>query len=160
MSAEGAEDWERVAPPPWTGPWADDARRLFQLLQSAAEQAGSASGRESAARESAGQGPAEPAGAESAQSPGRSGNEHSPECLYCPFCQGVALLRRAGPDVLDQVSEFAAGLAATLRAAQPAPDDPSAEPAGTSTAASSGPVDHGSNVRARPPSTVRIDVTD
>ena len=105
-------------PPAWTGPWADDARRLFQLLQQAAE-----------------------AGAE----PG-AGYEHPPECRYCPFCQGVALVRRAGPDVLDQVSEFAAGLAATLRATQPT------EPTGYPPPGPTSPTG--------PPSTVRIDVTD
>ena len=114
-------------PPPWTGPWADDARRLFQVLQQAAEAAG-----------------AEP----------EAGYEHPPECRYCPFCQGVALLRRAGPDVLDQVSEFAAGLAATLRATQPPEaDDTSGEPSDETSANQTG-------AQTRPPSTVRIDVTD
>jgi hypothetical protein len=102
---------------------------LFQLLQQAAEAAG-----------------AEPG----------AGYEHPPECRYCPFCQGVALLRRAGPDVLDQVSEFAAGLAATLRATQP--------PEAGGENGESKPFDEASANRSgaqtRPPSTVRIDVTD
>jgi len=107
------------------------------LLQTAAEQAA---------------GPGDPAEG--------AGHEHPPECRYCPFCQGVALLRRAGPDVLDQVSEFAAGLAATLRATRPdpGPAEPPAEAApGT---AADGPAPSRANAPARPPSTVRIDVTD
>ena len=142
----GAAGSEQAAPPPWTGPWADDARRLFQLLQTATEQAGSTAG-----EAGSGEGP----------TAGGPGYEHPPECRYCPFCQGVVLLRRAGPEVLDQVAEFAAGLAATLRATQPAPADSSAEPpeAG-STGPSDGTEESKSNVRARPPSTVRIDVTD
>jgi hypothetical protein len=143
---------ERTEPPPWSSPWADDARRLFQLVQSAVEQAEAASGRESA----------EP--------------EHPPECRYCPFCQGVGLLRRAGPDVLDQVSDFAAGLAATLRAAQPpaagtpagagfdkaSADEPGPEAGRSDSAGRSGerPESEQSPAAARPPSTVRIDVTD
>lgn len=127
-----------AGPPPWTGPWADDARRLFRMVQAAVDDAGT-------------------------QAPGASGYEHPPECLHCPFCQGVALLRRAGPDVLDQVSEFAAGLAATLRASPP--DAPGTGPADPRT----GPADgeppggrEGDTIGgpARPPSTVRIDVTD
>lgn len=135
MSAEAQAD-----PPPWSGPWADDARRLFQLLQTAVEQAGA---------------PGDAAGAT------EGGPEHPPECRYCPFCQGVALLRRAGPDVLDQVSEFAAGLAATLRATAPDPG-PSAEPdeGGDGGEPPAGPVPGGTSGPARPPSTVRIDVTD
>jgi hypothetical protein len=136
---------ERPEPPPWTGPWADDARRLFQLLQTAAEQAG-------------------PAPSGSPGSDESADHEHPPECRYCPFCQGVALLRRAGPDVLDQVSEFAAGLAATLRATQPAPGTAPDQPAdsaddasGASAGSSTG---DRSSASARPPSTVRIDVTD
>ena len=93
-----------------TGPWSEDARRLFQMFQAAAERAGPL-----------------------------TEDEHPPECRYCPFCQGVALLRRAGPDVLDVVSEFAAGLAASLR--DESAGDPPPAP-------------------AEPPSTVRIDVTD
>jgi hypothetical protein len=132
---------ERADPPPWTGPWADDARRLFRLLQAAAEQTEGLPGEGSAA--------------------GRPpGYEHPPECRYCPFCQGVALLRRAGPDVLDQVSEFAAGLAATLRATQPAPAEPATTSQGASTEAADSPAEDGTNDRIRPPSTVRIDVTD
>jgi hypothetical protein len=139
MSAETHDE------PPWSGPWADDARRLFQLLQSAAEQAPGADD-------------------------DGAGYQHPPECRYCPFCQGVTLLRRAGPDVLDQVSAFAAGLAATLRASAP---DPGASPAGPPSdpepGTPSGPGSGGSSERpdpgrtsaaARPPSTVRIDVTD
>jgi hypothetical protein len=146
-------DEQAAGPPPWTGPWADDARRLFQLVQTAAEQLaappedGESTDRESTDGEST-DGSEDPAA-------GRS-HRHPPECLYCPFCQGVALLRRAGPDVLDQLSEFAAGLAATLRATDPAPgppaegaEDPSGVPSG----------ERGSTP-ARPPSTVRIDVTD
>jgi hypothetical protein len=136
MSA-GGQDW--ADPPPWTGPWADDARRLFQLLQTAVDHAGSPSG-----------------AGESADSAERPGYEHPPECRYCPFCQGVVLLRRAGPDVLDQVSEFAAGLAATLRATQP----PAADPEDAPTGAFDGSADDRTNARPRPPSTVRIDVTD
>ncbi|HST85817.1 MAG TPA: hypothetical protein VLL08_29035 [Kineosporiaceae bacterium] len=147
MSAERTGP-ERATPPPWTGPWADDARRLFQLVQSAAEQAGSAS--------QPGSSPGSPA----SESTGEPGHEHPPECKYCPFCQGVALLRRAGPEVLDQVAEFAAGLAATLRATQPAPADPSSESEAGSTGSSDGPAEDRTNARPQPPSTVRIDVTD
>jgi hypothetical protein len=144
----GAQD----DPPPWTGPWADDARRLFQLFQTAVEQAGAAS---TDAAE----------GSEAAGSPASAGYEHPPECRYCPFCQGVALVRRAGPEVLDQLSEFAAGLAATLRATQPdsgaASGDPSAEPFNEAAAGpSDDPVKGRTSASARPPSTVRIDVTD
>ena len=119
-------------PPPWTGPWADDARRLFQVLQQAVEEVG-----------------AEPG----------AGYEHPPECRYCPFCQGVALLRRAGPDVLDQVSEFAAGLAATLRATQPPEAGGESGESGESEPVDEAPA-HRTGAQNRPPSTVRIDVTD
>jgi hypothetical protein len=128
---------EPGTPPPWTGPWADDARRLFQLLQTAAEQLA---------------GPPE----HTEDTASGQTHEHPPECRYCPFCQGVAVLRRAGPDVLDQLSEFAAGLAATLRASEAEPDaaeqDPS-DPSGV-------PAGERRGTPARPPSTVRIDVTD
>jgi hypothetical protein len=118
MSAESSE------PPPWTGPWADDARRLFQVFQTTLDQL------------------AEPLDDD---------QPHPPECRYCPLCRGVALLREAGPDLLDQVSELAAGLAATLRTSAPptAPSD-SSDSADDTTA----------GAPARPPSTVRIDVTD
>jgi hypothetical protein len=147
-ASAGAQD----DPPPWTGPWADDARRLFQLFQAAVEQAGAASA--AAAEDSGAAGAAEP-----------GGYEHPPECRYCPFCQGVTLLRRAGPEVLDQLSEFAAGLAATLRATQPesgaAPGEPSAEPGdGSADEPPDGPAKGWTSAPARPPSTVRIDVTD
>ena len=139
-------------PPPWTGPWAEDARRLFQLFQAAVEQVGAAS-------TDAAEGPG------AAGSPASAGYEHPPECRYCPFCQGVTLLRRAGPEVLDQLSEFAAGLAATLRATQPdsgaTPGDPAAEPYDEAAAESSdGPAKGWTGAPLRPPSTVRIDVTD
>jgi hypothetical protein len=138
-------------PPPWSGPWANDARRLFQVFATAAEQLG-----------------AEPT---------------------------MAVLRRAGPEVLDRVSELAAGLADALRtmdrAADPADpatgrepdpaDDPVTAPAGDSAADSvphpesgaeaepearagsggtPGPRSGGVSAAPRPPSTVRIDVTD
>ena len=170
MSAAPNEPEAPEAPeaPPWTGPWADDARRLFHLFQTATETVGAA-----LAEEATG------AGATSS-APG----EHPPECRYCPLCQGVALVRRAGPDVLDQLAEFAAELAATLRATQPAADQPSgaastpatrsptespneppAEPptgplAGTDGSASPGPATGRTSAAARPPSTVRIEVTD
>jgi hypothetical protein len=152
-------------PPPWTGPWADDARRLFQLFQTAAESAAAAM-----AEESAGTtwplGPADPPGPASySASSAAPGFDHPPECRYCPFCQGVALLRRGGPEVLDQISEFAAGLAATLRATQPPPQAPPAEPSGAAftdaaSGASAHPAEGGTSAPTRPPSTVRIDVTD
>jgi hypothetical protein len=136
-------DEQTAGPPPWTGPWADDARRLFQLLQTAAEQFAE---------------PPEHAESVPGSSESQAGqpHPHPPECRYCPFCQGVALVRRAGPDVLDQLSEFAAGLAATLRATQP----DSGPPAEGSDASSGVPADERGSPAARPPSTVRIDVTD
>jgi hypothetical protein len=121
---------ERPDPPPWTGPWADDARRLFQVLQVALEETGP----------------------ESAD-PG-----HPPECAYCPLCRGIAALRRAGPDVLDRVSDLAAGMAATLRSLD---DEPGAQPgSGTEADAAPGSASGSTSGPARPPSTVRIDVTD
>ena len=123
-------------PSSWSGPWANDARRLFQVVASAAEQLG-----------------AEPT---------------------------MAVLRRAGPEVLDRVSELAAGLADALRTMDreddPA-DDPVTAPAGDSAADSvpdpetgpeAGPGSGGApgprggavSAAPRPPSTVRIDVTD
>jgi hypothetical protein len=70
------------------------------------------------------------------------------ECRYCPLCQGVAVLRRSAPDVLDRVAELAVGLAASLRASAPedGPDEvdltqPRPAP-------------------PRPPAFRRIDVTD
>jgi hypothetical protein len=142
--------------PPWTGPWADDARRLLQLVQTAAEQAGA-----SAQAGSSRPGSAEPGSSSASESSSGHSGGHPPECQYCPFCQGVALLRRAGPDVLDQVAEFAAGLAATLRATQPAPAEPSSEPSeAQSTGATDSPAEDTNSARVQPPSTVRIDVTD
>ena len=139
MSADfGPHSDQHSGPEPeplaWTGPWADDARRLFRVVQRALDEGATES-------------------AESA---------HSPECTYCPLCRGVAVLRRAGPDVLDRVSELAAGLAATLRSLD---DEPKTDP-GTGPGA---PAEPGSTTGspagstsgpARPPSTVRIDVTD
>jgi hypothetical protein len=110
-------------PMAWTGPWVDDARRLFRVLEGALDEA---------ATESA----------------------HSAECTYCPLCRGLAVLRRAGPDVLDRVSELAAGLAATLRTLE---DEPKPE-SGTGSAGGAAP--GAAPDPARPPSTVRIDVTD
>jgi hypothetical protein len=122
----------------WSGPWADDARRLFELLKGAAAQAG-----------------AGPAGNQG-DSAGEAGPEHSPDCRYCPLCQGMAALRRSGPDVLDRLAEVAAGLAATLRATEAGPraaQQPrsEAEPDSRTDSTSAAP---------RPPSTVRIDITD
>jgi hypothetical protein len=132
--------------PPWTGPWADDARRLLQLVQTAAEQASAS---------------AQPGSSSPSESSSEPSSGHPPECQYCPFCQGVSLLRRAGPDVLDQVAEFAAGLAATLRATHPAPAEPSSEPSeAQSTGATDSPAEDTNSARVQPPSTVRIDVTD
>jgi hypothetical protein len=121
VSADSGQQQSGPQPDPlaWTGPWADDARRLFRVLQGALDEA---------APESA----------------------HSAECTYCPICRGVAVLRRAGPDVLDRVSDLAAGLAATLRTLE---DEPGPEP-GTWSADSAAPDP------APPPSTVRIDITD
>jgi hypothetical protein len=68
------------------------------------------------------------------------------ECRYCPLCQAVALLRRSGPDLLDRLSEVAAGLAATLRASE------SGSSPDTSSQAAPRP--------AEPERTERIDVTD
>ena len=126
--------------PPWTGPWADDARRLFQVFQATVEQL------------------AEPVDGD---------QPHSPECRYCPLCRGVALLRQNGPDLLDQVAELATGLAATLRASSPSPSSASSPGEATDAA---GPADAGrsggssagtrTGAPAQPPSTVRIDVTD
>ena len=96
--------------PGWTGAWAADAQRLFRMMQQAAsdsrddahsrDDADGADGTDSAA------GPA-------AAPP----HATAAECRYCPVCQGLAMIRRSGPEVLDKVAEFAAGLAATLRAA-------------------------------------------
>lgn len=134
---------EPTGPPPWTGPWADDARRLFQVFQTTVEQL------------------AEPVDAD---------QPHPPECRYCPLCRGVALLRQNGPDLLDQVAELAIGLAATLRAATPPPSssgstDGDADPDDATEptdADPSGRASTGTRTGAspRPPSTVRIDVTD
>ena len=116
------------ADPSWSGPWADDARRLFEVFQTTLDQL------------------AEPVDDD---------QPHPPECRYCPLCRGVALLREAGPDLLDQVSELAAGLAATLRAsAPPAASRDSSDSDSESTD------DTTTGAPARPPSTVRIDVTD
>jgi len=92
--------------PPWSGPWAEDARQLFGLLQQAADRV---LGPESGAAEH------DPAGHDP------SGHATAAECRYCPVCRGLAMVRSNGPEVLDRVAEFAAGLAATLRATQPAP---------------------------------------
>jgi hypothetical protein len=75
-------------------PWVADAARLFRSLRQAAEEA------------------AGPRAADLLETAG-----HAPECRACPVCQAVAVLRRSGPDVLDQISAFTAGLAASLRAA-------------------------------------------
>ena len=108
MNAGSAEP----EPPPWAGPWVEDARRLFQVFQAAAEEIG-----------------AEPP---------------------------LAVLRRAGPEVLDRVSELSAALATALRTMNaerepgPGPESPSAPAPGGGSA----------SARTQPPSTVRINVTD
>ena len=58
--------------------------------------------------------------------------DHPPECRYCPVCQGLSVLRRVGPDVLDQISVLAEGLAEALRAQRAAPgeDVPAPGPTG------------------------------
>jgi hypothetical protein len=126
---------------PWTGPWAEDARRVLRLVRTAVDEA---------AREAG------------------------------PLEQRMALLlRRAGPDLLDEVAGLAAGLAATLRT-DPGPadsdsagsdsagsDSAGSDPAGASTTSPSreeAPVTGVSFVdvtdaATRPPSTVRINVT-
>jgi hypothetical protein len=182
MADDMSADQQPPGPLPWTGPWADDARRLFRLLQTVAEKLAETpepgvpteppeTTESSETPEPAEQPePAEPPGSAGSSGSGESADgteaappgepgeadRHPPECLACPFCQGVALLRRAGPDVLDQLSEFAAGLAATLRATEAArggPDPGTADPSGV-------PAGERSSPAARPPSTVRIDVTD
>lgn len=82
-----------------TDPWLDDARRLFQLIQT----------------------------------------------------EGMAVLRRAGPDVLDRVAELAGSLAVTLREMDADRDPQPVPPPERST-------DH--EMVADAPTTVRIDVTD
>jgi hypothetical protein len=106
---------------PWDGPWAEDAHRLYGtfsgIVQQVLEQAAT----------------------------GEPGADHSDQCRYCPVCQAMAVVRRSGPEVLDRVAELASGLAATLRATGPPPEEgpPEAAPP-----------------PARPPTTVRIDITD
>jgi hypothetical protein len=110
-SAPEPEPAAETGPPPWSGPWADDARRLFQAIQG----------------------------------------------------EGLAVLGRTGPEVLDKVSELAAGLAATLRSLdldpQPGPGaDPAPEAGAGTPSEQSAP---GPESAPGPPtSTVRIDVTD
>jgi hypothetical protein len=129
MSAPPEED-----PSAWAGPWAEDARRVFELLQGAA------------ARYQQHQ--------EAAGPPG----EHPPECAHCPLCQGVALIRRSGPELLDRVAEVAAGLAATLRATGPDPGA-AAAPGAPDEGDDPAPSAPSNGAAKRPPTTVRIDVT-
>lgn len=116
---------------PWAGPWADDARRIFAILQNHDGHHGHTghSGDEGA--------------------PG-AGSPSSPEARSCPLCQGMALVRRSGPDVLDRVADLAAGLAATLRATAPEPAEPHSGADPTEPASPT----------ARPPVTVPIDVSE
>jgi hypothetical protein len=93
--------------PPWSGPWADDARRIFAILQSH-------------------DGHHEPPAAEAGEEEPAS----SPIGMNCPLCQAMTMVRRSGPDLLDRIADLAGGLAATLRATDP---EPPAEPAGPST---------------------------
>jgi hypothetical protein len=103
----------RPGPPPWNGPWLDDAQRLFRVLQAAAEQIGAD--------------------------------------------ESLAALRRSAPDLLDRVADVAADLADALRRMDAEPDRAAQPPPGNAP----GPVPGtGTSVPARPPSTVRIDVTD
>jgi hypothetical protein len=110
---------------PWTGPWADDARRIFAILQNHD-------------------------GREGHQATSADGSSSSAECRSCPLCQGMALMRRSGPEVLDRVAELAAGLAATLRATTPEPTEPTEPADPTEPASPSG----------RLPVTVPIDVSE
>jgi hypothetical protein len=100
----------------WAGPWANDAQQFFRLLREAMPD------------------PApDPAEGHTAQS-----HASPAECRFCPLCQGLAIIRRQGPDVLDRIAELAAGLAATLRATAPQgphDDSPSAGAAGSMGAA-------------------------
>ncbi len=67
----------------------------------------------------------------------RAGAGHEgPQCRVCPVCQGIAAARRVRPDaverVADALSELAAALRETARAApppdRPPPDRPPARP--------------------------------
>jgi hypothetical protein len=139
---------------PWSGPWADDAQRLLRMLTEAADP-------------------------NPAQAHARTSHATAAECRYCPLCQGMAIIRTSGPDILDRVAELAAGLAATLRAGPRAePSDPSAVPDpdpepdreadsthGQHADPPADPTPDGTDpgtVPARPriPPTVRIDITD
>jgi hypothetical protein len=87
-----------------------------------------------------------------------AGADHSAECRYCPLCQGLAVLRRAGPDLLDQVAGLATGFAAALRAAEETGEDPGrpAGPLGPDPGGGPG----AAAARPAPPRTERIDITD
>ncbi|MFI7589463.1 hypothetical protein ACIB24_20555 [Spongisporangium articulatum] len=76
------------------GPWLDDVRRVLDLVESFAGQAGQAAG-------------------EHLDDP--AGTEHSPECTWCPVCRAMRAARRSGPEVLERIAEIATGLAASLR---------------------------------------------
>ena len=78
-----------------------------------------------------------------------------------PLEQGLALLRRAGPELLDEVADLATGLAGKLRAdaarAEGSPNrSPDPSPASPADPSGEGP---SPPAGVAPPPTVRIDVT-
>jgi hypothetical protein len=80
------------------GEWMTDAVRLLQAVREAAREVSGG------ARGASLEGLLREAG-------------HASECRSCPLCQGIAVLRQIGPDLLDHVSAVTAGLARSLRAA-------------------------------------------
>lgn len=82
------------------GSVAEEAAKLFAVLQSAARQ------EDQADREAPAEEPAHEHGT------ARSGG---PECQWCPVCQLIAKVRTTSPETIEQLSTAAAGVLGSVR---------------------------------------------
>ena len=56
----------------------------------------------------------------------------SPECQYCPVCQGIGLLRHVRPEAVEHLLDATASFVAALRTAVATPEsEPGRRPAST-----------------------------
>lgn len=96
------------------GTVAEEAAKLFAVLQQAARQQDPAPPQENpAAEEPAADEPAAPEpGVQDEHGTARCG---APECQWCPVCQLIAKVRHTSPETIEQLSMAAAGVLASVR---------------------------------------------